>query len=73
MEFRELYQKIAEHYEVSESEVEREIEIAITDAFTNPHNDKQITQAQQQVPRRGEIPTPEELILYLCKQMEERC
>lgn len=68
---KELYQKIAEHYEVSRNEVEQEIKTAITAAFTNPQNDERIKQAQQQVPRKGEIPTPEEVILYLCNQIKE--
>lgn len=72
METKELYQKIAEHYGVSCDEVEREIKAAITAAFTNPQNDGQIKLSQQQVPRKGEIPTPEELMLYLCKQAEEK-
>lgn len=72
METKELYQKIAEHYRVSRNEVEQEIETAITAAFTNPQNDEQIKHAQQQVPKKGEIPTPEELMLYLYKQAEEK-
>lgn len=71
MEPKELYQKIAEHYGVSCSEVEREIKLAIADAFTNPQKSEQITRAQQQVPRKEEIPTPEELIFYLYEQLKE--
>ncbi|MEZ3433566.1 MAG: sporulation initiation factor Spo0A C-terminal domain-containing protein [Lachnospiraceae bacterium] len=72
MKTKELYQKIAEHYGVNRNEVEREIKTAITAAFTNPQNDGQIKHAQQQIPRKDEIPTPEELIFYLYKQAKEK-
>lgn len=72
METKELYQKIAKHYGVSCDEVEQEIKAAITAAFTNPQNDEQIKRAQQQIPRKDEVPTPEELMLYLYKQAEKK-
>lgn len=72
MEIEELYRKIAKHYGVSCDEVEQEIKTAITAAFANPQNDEQIKHAQQQVPRKGEIPTPKELMLYLYKQAAEK-
>lgn len=72
MEIEELYRKIAKHYGVSCDEVEREIKAAITAAFTNPQNDARIKHAQQQIPRKDEVPTPEELMLYLYKQAEKK-
>lgn len=69
MNMRKIYRKIAKENGVSVQEVRREMQAAITEAYTDPLNDNEITKAyQKQVPRKGEIPTPEELIRYLSGQ-----
>ncbi len=69
MNMRKIYRKIAKENGVSVREVRREMQAAITEAYTDPLNDNEITKAyQNRVPRKGEIPTPEELICYLSGQ-----
>lgn len=69
MNMRKIYRKIAKKNGVSVQEVRREMQAAITEAYTDPLNDNEITKAyQNRVPRKGEIPTPEELLRYLSSQ-----
>lgn len=59
MNMRKIYRKVAKEYGVSVEEVKREMQAAITDAYTNPLNNNEITKAyQSRVPCKGEIPTP---------------
>ena len=69
MNMRKIYRKIAKKNGVDRKEVRREMQAAITEAYTDPLNDNEITKAyQNRVPRKGEIPTPEELLRYLSSQ-----
>lgn len=69
MSMRSIYRKVAKKYGVSAKEVRKEIQATITEAYTNPLNQNEITKAyQNRVPCKGEIPTPEEMIRYLAKQ-----
>ena len=72
MNMRKIYRKVAKEYGVSVEEVKREMQAAITDAYTNPLNNNKITKAyQSRVPCKGEIPTPEELIRHLSEQAKQ--
>ena len=72
MSMRSIYRKVATKYGVSAKEVRKEIQATITEAYTNPLNQNEITKAyQNRVPCKGEIPTPEEMIRYLAKQAKK--
>ncbi|MSS90265.1 hypothetical protein FYJ45_18880 [Eisenbergiella tayi] len=72
MSMRRIYRKVAKKYGVSAKEVRKEIQATITEAYTNPLNQNEITKAyQNRVPCKGEIPTPEEMIRYLAKQAKK--
>lgn len=72
MSMRKIYRKVAKRYGVSVAEVKKEMQAAITDAYTNPLNDNEITKAyQRRVPSKGEIPTPDELIRYASEQLKQ--
>ena len=72
MNMRKIYRKVAKEYGVSVEEVKREMQAAITDAYTNPLNNNEITKAyQSRVPCKGEIATPEELIRHLSEQAKQ--
>ena len=72
MSMRSIYRKVAKKYGVSAKEVRKEIQATITEAYTNPLNQNEITKANQnRVPCKGEIPTPEEMIRYLAKQAKK--
>ena len=47
MNMRKIYRKVAKEYGVSVEEVKREMQAAITDAYTNPLNNNEITKAYQ--------------------------
>lgn len=42
MNMRKIYRKVAKEYGVSVEEVKREMQAAITDAYTNPLNNNEI-------------------------------
>lgn len=66
MGMRKIYRKIARENGVSAGEVREEIQAAIDYAYRNVPKDGGVTAAyQQQVPHKGEIPTPEEVIQHL--------
>ena len=72
MSMRSIYRKVAKKYGVSAKEVRKEIQATITEAYTNPLNQNEITKAyHNRVPCKGEIPTPEEMIRYLAKQAKK--
>lgn len=69
MNAKNFYEQIARHCGISTEKVRQEIQVAIIKAYTNPERDADTLRAQSQVPRKDNIPTPEELILYLQKQI----
>ena len=72
MSMRKIYRELARKHGISAKEVRQEMQTALTDAYTNPLNNNEITKAyQNRVPRQGEIPTPEEAIRYLSGKVKE--
>lgn len=72
MSMRRIYRKVAKEYGVTLKEVRQGIQTCITDAYTDPLNQNEITKAyQKRVPCKGEIPTPEEMIRYLAHQVAQ--
>nr|WP_322101302.1 sporulation initiation factor Spo0A C-terminal domain-containing protein [Sporofaciens musculi] len=72
MSMRKIYRKIARENGVSVKEVKEDMQAAITAAYQNPPKDGGVTAAyQRQVPRKGEIPTPDELIRYMAGKVRE--
>lgn len=68
MSMRKIYKQIAKKHGVTVAEVRADIQSAITAAYTEPSSDNEITKAyQNRIPRKGEIPTPEEFIHYVTK------
>lgn len=71
MGMRKIYRKVARKNGVSVKEVKREMQKTIVDAWGNTPNDGGMTQAyQRQVPCRGEVPTPNELIRYVAAKVQ---
>lgn len=71
MKTKEILNKVAEANGVSVKEVYEEIQKAIDDAWQNPPNDGGVTVAyQQKVPCKGKVPTPEELIHYMVREIK---
>lgn len=69
---RKIYRKIARENGVSVKEVKEDMQAAIAAAYQNPPKDGGVTAAyQRQVPRKGEIPTPEEFIRYAAVKVRD--
>lgn len=72
MSMRKIYREIARENGVSVKDVKRDMQEAITAAYKNPPKDGGVTAAyQRQVPRKGEIPTPEEFIRYMAGKVRD--
>ena len=72
MSMRKIYRKIARENGVSVKEVKEDMQAAIPAPSQNPPKDGGVTAAsQRQVPRKGEIPTPDELIRYMAGKVRE--
>ena len=65
-----IMQEIAKDHGVSVEEVRRELELAIQAARANP--DPQVQAQWANIPCKGDIPTPEELIAHLGKTVKDR-
>lgn len=72
MSMRSIYRKVAKKYGITAKQVREEIQATITQAYTDPLNQNEITKAyQKRVPFKGEIPTPEELIRYAADKAKQ--
>lgn len=72
MNMRKIYRELAKKHGVSVKEVRQEMQAALTEAYTNPLNNNEITRAyQNRVTRQGEIPTPEEVVRYLAGKVKK--
>lgn len=72
MNMRKIYRQIAKEHGVTVSEVKRAMQEAIGAAYQNPPDDGGVTAAwQRQVPRKGETPTPEEVIRYVAAKVKQ--
>lgn len=73
MSMRRTFRKIARKNGVSLAEVRAEMKAAIDTAYLNPPDDGGVILAyQRRVPRKGEIPTPEEVIRYTAGEIHKR-
>ena len=68
MNMKKLYRELADKYGVSPEEVEKDMSNAISYAWNNP-NTNNVKNCQNKVPREGEIPSNQELILYILHKL----
>lgn len=61
-----ILKSIAEDHHTTVSEIYREMEVAIQAGFNNP--DPKVQAQWNKIPRKGDIPTPEELIIYVARR-----
>lgn len=72
MNMKRIYRDIARQNGVSVKEVKKEIQKMIEEAWKKTPNDGGVIEGcQHQVPCKGEIPTPDELILYLAEKVRQ--
>ncbi len=71
MSMRKIYRKIAKKHGVSISQVRDDMQHAINTAYTNTPDNTTKKEQQNKVECSAEIPTPEELILHLAKDVKK--
>lgn len=67
--FTHIFERIAAEHNTTVEEVRREIEAAILAGFNNP--DPKVQEQWAKIPRKGDIPTPDELITYVVRQAKQ--
>jgi len=67
---KKAIEKIAEREGISPQDVRREIEKALLIGWCN--SDPAIRENWRHIPCKGDMPTPEELIIYLAKNVKAR-
>ncbi len=72
MSNRKLYREIAKKNGVSMKEVKHDMQEALNHAYNNPNANGIIKAHQNQVPKKDEIPTPDEFINYAVKKIKEK-
>ena len=69
---RKTYRKTAKRHGVSVAEVKADIQAAITAAYTDPDRNLINIKAQNAVPRKGDIPTPDEFVRHAADVVRRR-
>ncbi len=69
MNLQHIIQTIAENNGISEQEVMREMQQALSSSFTHPSNDI-IRGYQKDIPCEGAVPTLEEFIQYAANRLQ---
>ena len=69
MSNRKIYRKIAKESKINMCQVKQAMQSALDFAFQNPNNPSIIKAYQNQVPRKGEVPTPDEFIQYAVQKL----
>lgn len=67
---RQAVRTIAEKENISQNKVRNEMKAAISDAMRNP--DPAVRSMWASVPRKGDVPEPEELIAWLTGMVQEK-
>ncbi|MDO4547715.1 MAG: sporulation initiation factor Spo0A C-terminal domain-containing protein [Clostridia bacterium] len=70
MNMDDIYRQIAQAHGVTEEQVKRDMQDAISEAYENP-GDEVTSARQRKVPREGEVPTTEEFLKYCAKQLAD--
>lgn len=68
MKANDILAKVAKQHGISRDEVYREIQKAIDVGFDNP--DPKVQAEWKKMSIRGERPTPEEVLVYMVKQLQ---
>lgn len=71
MSMKKIYKKIAKKHGVTWQEVRNDIQSALNYCYSDPNRNILNVVCQGEVPKRGEIPTPEEFTQYASKQIQD--
>lgn len=73
MNVRRMYRQIARRNGVTVKEVRDGMQEAISAAYQNPQRDSGMTAAYQgRIPCRSKIPTPEEVIWFVAREIQKK-
>ncbi len=67
--FEHIFEEIVAQNNTTMEEVRREMEVAIRIGFNNP--DPKIQKQWAEIPRKGDVPTPDELITYVVRRSKK--
>lgn len=67
--YTHIFEEIAARNHTTVEEVRREMELAIRVGFNNP--DPKVQAQWAKIPRKGDIPTPDELITYVVRKAKK--
>jgi len=69
---RKIYRKLSKKHGVTVAEVKQDMQEAINTVYTDPDRNLINIKAQNAVPRKGDIPTPDELIRYAAAEVRKK-
>ena len=69
---RKIYRKLAKKHGVTVAEVKKDMQEAINTAYTDSDRDLINIYAQNSVPRKGDIPTPDEMIRFVATEVRKK-
>lgn len=72
MSMRSTYRKIAKENGITVAEVKQEIQAALNVTYKNPPDDGVTIAYQNRVPRKDNIPTPDEFIRYAVSELRNK-
>ena len=72
MNERKILRTVAKKYGISLAQVSAEIHESIRIAYEQTPTDSITAAYQNRIPRQGNIPTPEEFIAYVAKQVKAK-
>ena len=67
-DFKTILKAVAQKNNTTTEDVLREMEVAIAMGMANP--DPEVQKKWRQIPRKGDQPTPEEVIMYYAKLLK---
>lgn len=70
MKNKDIFKEVAKQFNTTPDEVKNEIQQAIDEAFNNP--DPEIRRFWDNIPRKGDRPTAEEVIEYMSYKIMKR-
>lgn len=71
MSMRQVYRKIAKKHGVSVEEVKNDMQEALNHAYNNTSKEETTKLFQNQIPKRDQIPTPEEFIQFAANNLNK--
>lgn len=71
IKMKKVYREIAKDYGVSAAEVRREIQAAVADAFYSRESEE-TAGAWDGIQCKGDVPTPEEFILFAAEKIRDK-